>query len=277
MTKNNTVAGFTKGKGKVAFIDGLHRVVKLDELNIDPSYQRRAEPEDVAAIADNYNPALLGQITVTERRIGNGRIKLYVVDGQHRVLALRRMGIAAVLCYMVPTKSVEEEARLFHLLNTTAKAVHAFDLFKARLKYGDETASEISQIVHGEGLLLSLSKERNTIAAVNALEKVHVQHGNLAAVLRILNRWQNGAAQAFDGVFIADLGAFLAAYPSAVEGRMISALQRYEPRDVKRETKRVKAELVCSRADAARIAIKKIYNEKLHAKQRLRAPVEVAL
>lgn len=272
-TSTRRTSGYLHSKqGKLAHTPGVYRTIPLDELHVDFSYQRKPELKDIKAIVDSFDPLLLGQITVTERRVGRGRTKYYKVDGNHRCCALRDLGFTEALCYVVPTKGVEDEARLFHELNTTAKPVHAFDLFKSRIRYEDEVAVEIGLIVGGEGMILSQNKERNTIAAVKALEAAHVNYGNLPAVLRVLRQWQDGDAKAFDGVFITDLASFFDAYPDAVEATMIRQLRRRAPIEVKRRAKSIKAELMCSRAQASRLALKEIYNDKLPPKKKLRAP-----
>ena len=272
MSKNNRIAGY-KSNGRSAKLEGVFQSIPLDEIHADyVNYQRNPKPEDIARIVDNFDTRLLGQITVTHRKMGNSVRKTFVVDGNHRCCALRALGFNAALCFVIPTSGIEDEAWHFDRLNTQKKKVPAFDLFRSRVTYGERVATEIAEIVTSIPLALSPSKDRYTVAAVNAMEKVHTQYGTLAPTLRVLCRWGNGASTALTGDYIADLGGFFDAYPDAVEGRALSALQRFTPAALRREIATRRAELGCSRPAAARVALKGIYNAKLRPKQRLGAP-----
>ena len=67
--------------------------VPVEDLFVDPSYQRTLDEKRVDRIASEFDPALLGTREVSAR---NGRSAVF--DGQHRLAALRKIGRRSVPC-----------------------------------------------------------------------------------------------------------------------------------------------------------------------------------
>src|SRR5688572_26571882 len=64
------------------------RRVAVSTLNIDPAIQRQLDRRRVERIANDLNVDAIGVITVSQREGGS----LFVVDGMHRVEALKLAG-----------------------------------------------------------------------------------------------------------------------------------------------------------------------------------------
>ena len=91
------------------------------------SYQRELTASRVAKIANAFNPAKLGALVVNKRADGTHAI----LDGQHRLAALRILGVPEVRCILLEGLSPEEEADYFRSQNENSRALTAFDLFNA--------------------------------------------------------------------------------------------------------------------------------------------------
>jgi len=121
--------------------DGIQQSVLLDALEFDLSYQRDQTSEvNVLAIARAFRWDAFGVIVVMRRSDG----RLFVVDGQHRVMAARRHGgITRVPAIVFESQGRDHEAAAFVALNTARKSVPALVKFKARALAGLQPESDI--------------------------------------------------------------------------------------------------------------------------------------
>lgn len=112
--------------------------LKLSHLTIDPDVQRQLRPLHVESILAAFNPDALGVITCSWRDIKTDL--LYVIDGQHRVEVMRRVGYTGpVRAHVYYGLTLPEEAALFRMLNSAKKPSHA-DVFLVRCTEGDPLA-----------------------------------------------------------------------------------------------------------------------------------------
>jgi len=79
----------------------------------DLGYQRPTDKKRAARIAQNLNPNRLMVVTLSERADGN----MAIIDGGHRVAALRLLGYDNVWAHVLHGLTPQEEARLFVLLD----------------------------------------------------------------------------------------------------------------------------------------------------------------
>jgi hypothetical protein len=77
-----------------------------------------------------------------------------VLDGQHRVEAARRCGIAHVPAVVVAAASVEEQARAFVRANLDRVSVNPFALYHARLVAGEDKARSIAAVCRACGVVI---------------------------------------------------------------------------------------------------------------------------
>lgn len=145
--------------------------VPLGLLRIAESSQRKFSQAHADYLLANFNLKMLG-LPVASARDG----VFYVVDGQHRVDALKRHlgdGWEAfkVECECYEGLSESEEADLFDRLNTR-KTVNAFDRFKVRVTAKRELESEVDAVVRGLGLCVSRDKIGGAVGAVGTLCRV---------------------------------------------------------------------------------------------------------
>ena len=143
--------------------------IAISDLNIEPSdYQRPTNPQQVERIVERFDESKIGVLTVSSRNGIN-----YVVDGAHRVCALRTLGYTHAFAEILTGLSYEQEASYFAKQNQDKRPLKPTDLFKAGLASGDERCHKINNIVRANGFQIGASnKNFYKIAAVNALYEI---------------------------------------------------------------------------------------------------------
>lgn len=195
----------------------------LDQLHVDPTIQRPLDEARAQRLSDSLDLSLLGVIEVSDR--DNGRY--HVLDGQHRVAALRLAGFSTELveCKVHNGLAKADEASRFVGLNTFANP-RAFDRFRVRVKAGDPVAVGIDQILMEFGWRLMQGDSPGCFTAVVAAERVYTGHGtsekergpeNLRAALGVITEaWGRKPINA-NGYVVGGLGLFFARYGSEVD------------------------------------------------------------
>lgn len=189
--------------------------VPVSALIVDPDLQRGQDPRRVAKIETEFDEGALGVITVSQRANG----AMHVVDGQHRVAAARlaRGDDFKMTARVFVGLSTEEEARLFRLLNNTAKP-SAVDLFRIRVLEGDPVAVEIDRILAKHGWRIMLQTADGFFAATASAERVYradptaVEH----AISAVTRAWGKDRA-AVDGRVFEGIGMLFARYGDLID------------------------------------------------------------
>ena len=145
------------------------RKIVANKLTIDRSYQREPITAQYRRIARNLDFDALGVLHVSKRNDGS----LMVVDGWHRVLALREQQVDEweVSCQVYSGLTIKEEAQLYRLLNTTRKP-SPWDDFKAGLRSGDSECAAINRIAGRNGWRVSNFVGPGRVACVAALRNI---------------------------------------------------------------------------------------------------------
>lgn len=145
------------------------RWVPIEEMRVSPLAQREYRAAKAERMAADFDLEALGYPVLSHR---DGHY--YIVDGQHRIGALKLIGYGDqnVECEVYDGLDEAGEARLFRRRNDRT-AVRPFDLFKVRITGRDPAACDIDRIVRTEGLRVSSSPDDGSISAVSALEKVY--------------------------------------------------------------------------------------------------------
>jgi len=131
----------------------IEQDIPLSKLEVNPDYQRPIRQPWVRQIVRTFDPALCDKLRVAER---DGHY--YVVNGQHRLAALRILAAGvdrAVRCDVQILDTPEEEARLFYLLNRSVAPLHASEVMRARIAAGDPYALGIRDTLERFGYRLS--------------------------------------------------------------------------------------------------------------------------
>lgn len=164
------------------------KAVPLAMMRVNPLAQRDLNAARVDQIAAAFNPDALAIPTVNQR--GD---TFHIVDGQHRVEALKRFlgdwKDQKIECTVYVDLTDQEEADLFLELNNT-RVVGAFPKFMAAITAGRETETSVKKVVERTGLAISHSDGDNTVSAVSTLVKIYERSDGktLARALSIVHQ-----------------------------------------------------------------------------------------
>lgn len=197
--------------------------LKIDDLDYDPEIQRPTDEKRADRIAADFDPDKFGVIAVWKRDDDH----YVVVDGMHRVTALRAMGWNGqkIPCSVFEGISKAEAARLF-LGRNDARSVRYIDKFLVRLVEGDPTACAVNSIVQAAGYIIDREHRDGVITAAKALEDIYVGRGQrikgenpvaLRRTLAVLTEAWGRTTDAVNGRVLLGVGAFFLRYDDAVD------------------------------------------------------------
>jgi hypothetical protein len=192
------------------------RVVRADEVGVDYEYQRTLNEKWARKIGEDYDEGLAGLPVISVRKDGT----MWWIDGQHRAkgLCLVGRGDQQLSVEVMTGLTVAEEAKRFHQLNDGRIGVRAYDKYKSRRCAQLPIALEIDALLKKSGLRAAASPARRAVAAVVALEQIHVKKGNLAETLHVVRAWSdctNDDPVAYDNKILRWVSLFLSEFPVA--------------------------------------------------------------
>jgi hypothetical protein len=199
--------------------------IKPSAIIIDGRVQRGLDLKRANTMAAEFEIAAFGVPTISRREDGS----LHAVDGQHRVMAA---GIAGHGERPFPMKvheglSLEEEARLFRLLNNTRKPLPV-DLFKIAVVEKEPAALAMNRLVKNAGLTVANSGE-TSFRAVSALRDIYT-YDPLAAerALQTLVRSWGCTSTSVQAALVSGTGRFFMRYADQPSmEKLISRLAKY--------------------------------------------------
>lgn len=126
---------------------GHHRMVDKNDLLVDHAYQRDTNERKLMAIARSWSWVACGSIVVADREG-----VLFVVDGQHRVMAARRRSdIAELPCLVFRTYDARQEAEGFLAAQTQRKPITAVEKYRALVTVEDRAAMMVQELLMSTG------------------------------------------------------------------------------------------------------------------------------
>jgi hypothetical protein len=222
------------------------RSIPWDTIHVDQMYQRMLDENFSKSIALNFDNESIGIIHVSCRQDGT----YWVVDGQHRLAALRMLGEISkaergrdtwagvnVECRVYYGLSIEAEARLFGLLNRT-RNVTAYDKFRAANVAGDEVCRGVSDICGRLGIRIGRNPSNWTVTCVKAMQTVYADGTKrknlfgkeqlLERTLRIISRAWDGDQKGFSQNIIKGTSRILTKFWDRIdEARLIHVMSNY--------------------------------------------------
>ena len=183
--------------------------IPLNEICIEP-YQRVLNNARVKRIADNFDPARVGVLLLSKR----GPHSYAIVDGQHRLCAMRQIGVSDAVCIVVVGMSYEDEANYFRIQTRDANPLNAYSLYKAGVEAKDEHFLRIEAILLKNEYTVGLNAEPMVITAVNTLSRVMTMQGEAAldlALQSIRDAW-HGDSTALRREMLAGVAEFARRY-----------------------------------------------------------------
>jgi Predicted transcriptional regulators len=223
MTKNST--NYTS----------VPKILPVSVLKVDTDYQRFLSMPHGKTLAKNFNPGLIGVLIVSQRADG-----YYVIDGQHRLFALRANGIQNVMCIVYTGLSKMQEAKLFVEFNGGRKTLTPSEKIKSKIEAGDPITLEIKDVVETCGLILGVGKKLapNTIVSFTTLEHIHKQAGTggLFRILYLTSQTWEGALESLDHRMLGGMKIFVVkAGHLFTDSDFISKLKKFKADEILRE------------------------------------------
>lgn len=183
--------------GELCYID-------TDLLNVDERYQRPENHNHALRIARDWSFMSCGAVIVAERLDGT----LWVVDGQHRVLAAKNRPVEKLPCIVFKSASLKEEAQAFLSANIGRRFVKSIDKHRTAVVAEDATALLIQRLTSELGLEIVASAKAPGQLAFVALcaRRVTENRADFETVLRFmaaLCQYENAPLheQIFDGLW----------------------------------------------------------------------------
>lgn len=186
--------------------------LSIKNLKTDMSYQSPVKEAQVKKIVKAFDPNKLHTIVVNRRMNG----LFYVIDGQHRVEALKRLGILWVEATIHNGLTIEQEAEMYYGINDRpTKSPNSKG--KAELMFNDPIAIEIDKAVRNAGLQVDYDRQNHSygfITAYQALKTVNKKHGpeHLELVLTLIREAFGNDSRHFQGYVIQGFSKFVETY-----------------------------------------------------------------
>lgn len=246
-----------------------NRPLYITSLKTDMSYQSPVKESQVKKIVKNFDPQKLHTIVVNKRNDG----QFFVIDGQHRVEALKELGIPTIDSTVHEGLTVEEEAEMYYGINDRpAKSPNSKG--KSSLKFGDQNAIEIEEAVQNVGLSIDYDKKgtkEGYITAYASLQSVHKKYGKefLEVVLQVIKSSFGLERRFYQAFIIKGFAQFIATYGNKIDvSHLINRLQEigYEGFIQEANKKQVGFK---TKKESLPLALAEIYNKRKHNKNKL--------
>ncbi len=216
------------------------KVVRLDTLNTDTSYQRGIKPRHKRIIAD-FDENALGIPLIGEREDAS----LWIVDGLQRITALRKMDRKEARCEIFRSDGPEHEAEIFKFVNLNRTKLTVAEEFQALLTAGDALAWQIKETVeslgyklllnnHGRGKGVGDVPNAKNLICVNTLRRVSADAERgieaLGMCLRMADAAWPGDAMGINSSMIAGLSTLYKRLKGVIdEERLLPRLRTTTP------------------------------------------------
>lgn len=266
-----------KGKNNHIYVGGQGNTreewIPANRIVVPEEYQRVYSETWASEIAKKFDLRLMTKVHVNRRKDGT----LVVIDGQHRLAALRKKYGAdsdiRVLCEVHNLATIKDEAMLFLAMNKYVRQVDSKGTFKAELKAEVEEAIALEAIAAQFGYRMHVGGGRVARGElpVSPIMTVKRLHDRLTwnLVTELISVVRDVYGQDTDSVpsgVIMAVGSFINAYrdhPLYDRDRLIRILRGEGPNKLLRDMKDVQAALRASHQTAGRKVLLHHYNWKL--------------
>lgn len=150
------------------------REVSLDDIYIDPEYQRPGNKKKIDTIAKEWRDSR-ARIPMLSARKTNGK-SYTAYDGQHTVEAAKKKGFTHMDCAIYDLTQ-EEEAEDFVGINNAQTKPNTRDRFKARVASNDASAVAIEGILNQHKLSGIPNTGMTNLKAIGAVEEIKDRFG----------------------------------------------------------------------------------------------------
>ena len=216
---------------------GVPRSLSTSKLNSGQPYQRPVKPRDVDKLIKNWDEHYLTPIEVSYR---DG--KYNVVNGQHRISALRKMNggkHVTVPCLIYTGLTYEQEAVMYYMLDKTTGHLKLASAIKALLESGtDPKFTDIKQRLEDAGFTGALDKPTGaayelgpTRAVIDAYEKLG--GSAFTRMLELLAGAWHGSQPSLKSGMIYGMALFLKTHEKELDNyKFVQSLSEVDPTEI---------------------------------------------
>lgn len=251
--------------------EGKASRVPLKDIRLDSAYQRDLDSSRVNRLMRDYDPQLAGAL-ILSARAG----LLWCVDGQHRMAAMKELGLAHANAVVFEGLTQRQEADLFIKYNRNRKTLLAWDWFKAELVAGHEEALAITTICNRAGFQIEKTASHTAIQAVNAVRRIYRLGDDalLTDTLDAVKRHWLGKTSALSAAVLEGLAIFYHSCrpePQYDDKRTEGIFESLPPLVLMNRAREIAAKQMKDSLTPALFAeaIRDRYNERLGAKKKL--------
>ena len=221
---------------------GVSRDLSTAKLTSGLPYQRPVETEDVDKLIAKWNPCLLTPIVVSFRDSN-----FNVVDGQHRIAAMRKMaggGDVIVPCIIYTGLTYEQEAELYYMLDQTRGKLRLGHATKALVESGTNAEIiDMKQRVEDAGFTWALdrsTREPFEISTTRAVINAYRLLGGAAfsRMLGLIAGAWHGTPNSLKASIFSGMALFVKTYETElVDQTFIKRLSTVDPEEIIRRGK----------------------------------------
>lgn len=206
-------------------------LIPHEHLFVDVEYQRPLT-SFVESVANEYDPALIGTLIVSER----GKDKFAIIDGQTRHEGMARNAEPLMPCLVYMGLSRADEAKLFADLQTKRRGMATYLRFRAALVAKLPEALAIAKIATDAGFELDKVETPRTLKAISALESVYRRDPELLerVLATIAAAWPDADTEGrASGDMIRGLDVFYRREDRIDDRRLVERLAKIPPRTLR--------------------------------------------
>ena len=221
---------------------GVERMLSTRILYSGQPYQRTVKPREVNRLIRQWNPRKLRSLIVSFR---DG--KYYVVDGQHRLAALRKMNgdeDVFVACLVYDDLTYEEEAAFYKELDQADRPLSRAESTKADIESGmDPKITEINRLLVSHGFKWALDKSRGGSYEITATQAIISAYDLLGPetfdrMLGILADTWKGDPASTNAAMLSGVALFLKTYETELDdAAFVQRLGVIEAEEIVRRSK----------------------------------------
>lgn len=153
-------------------------LVPVSLIGVDQAAYQREEKKHVIQMSKEWDDSQCTLLLVNYRS-KEGRF--YAIDGQHRTIAARILGIEYLACEIFIDLSVKEEAKRFLYYNTGTKSLSPFDTFKANICWGEANDTAIKQVCDKYDIaIIDRKNKKRTLKSVTVARTIYRTGGTAA-------------------------------------------------------------------------------------------------
>lgn len=232
--KNHLVVPIINRKNKVETkadeignISSLETHLKVKELFLDMRYQRQPNEAKVSKIARNFNKDALGVIVCSIREDG----AVAIIDGGHRVAALNLLGMqeSTVDALVYFGLTLDQEAKIFTLMNEDRTKPKASNIFKAQVIANDEKAVGLDSLLKSLNLVPDNKPGHGIIRGVGTLKMIYdnAGHTHTLNALSALKKAFGDYSSTFNVDAVTALAIVFKKYENISFGKVVDGLKRF--------------------------------------------------